>query len=175
MRRGLILVGMPGSGKTYWAQRLGEYLRWPCLDLDAYVEEQAGQSISDIFGKEGERGFRIRESQALADILDRYRSAPFVLATGGGILLNPDHINWLRQTGWLVYLKARIPTLLSRLLEDGIHTRPLLNQGENLEPYLCSILDQRSLGYEEADFILDADQLSLGKFDRILSLCIGKQ
>ena len=77
----VVLVGMPGSGKTTIAMALAEKLGRPVLDVDAAVVETAGCSIPTVFEREGEGGFRRRETAAIADLGKR---SGVVIATGGG-------------------------------------------------------------------------------------------
>ena len=75
------LIGLPGSGKTTLGRRLAAELGWPFVDLDEAIEQEAGRLIADIFGMEGEAGFREREAATLRRV---GLQTPLVLATGGG-------------------------------------------------------------------------------------------
>jgi len=78
---GIYLIGFSGSGKSTVAHLLGEQLHWPVYDLDQIIVERSGMAIPIIFEREGEAGFRDRESEALRAIAN---AGPFVVATGGG-------------------------------------------------------------------------------------------
>ncbi|MDD3243582.1 MAG: shikimate kinase [Eubacteriales bacterium] len=104
----LVLIGMPGSGKSALGQRCAALLQHPFFDADALVAEQAGCSIPEIFSQEGEAGFRQRESAVLA-ALSRHTGS--VIATGGGAVLRADNVAALRQNGFLVHLERAIGLL----------------------------------------------------------------
>lgn len=167
-------MGMPGAGKSHWARKLGSYLGWPSLDLDGYLVEKSGRSIEEIFDRESEQGFRKRETRALISLLAEYGHSPFVLALGGGTYGQKENRLLLREFGWTIYLRTRPEVLLARLSAEGETPRPLLAGEPGLDARIRLLLRQRSADYEQADYIFEADQLSLGKFEPILNLCIGK-
>ncbi len=115
----VILIGMPGCGKTAVGEALAKALDRPFLDADAQIEKAAGCSIPDIFAAEGEAGFRQRETAALAE-LGKLSGA--VLATGGGCVTRPENYPLLHQNGSIVWLTRD----LAKLPSDG---RPLSQQG----------------------------------------------
>lgn len=114
----LVLVGLPGSGKTSLGRRLAATLGWPFVDTDDRIEAEAGASIPELF-RAGEDGFRRTESAVLARVLE---GPDAVVATGGGIVLDPENRARLldQRTLWL---DAPDPVLLARC-RDG--DRPLL-------------------------------------------------
>jgi shikimate kinase len=116
----VLLIGPPGAGKTRLAPALGAALDLPCQDLDAEVVGSAGMSIEEVFRREGEAGFRARERAALGRIL----LLPGVLATGAGVVCDPDNRVALRAAGTVVHLAATPSTCLARL--GTTPTRPLL-------------------------------------------------
>ena len=115
----IILIGMPGCGKSTVGKLLAEATGKQFEDADAYIEKSAGMSIPEIFQKEGESGFRIRETQALRELGQR---SGLVIATGGGCVTRPENYPLLHQNGRICYLKRDI----SALPTDG---RPLSKAG----------------------------------------------
>ena len=120
--RHLVLVGLMGAGKTTVGARCAELLGRPFVDTDDVVEAAAGHSVAEIFAAEGERGFRRRERQAVADVCAS--PAPLVIACGGGAVLDPANRACLRASGFVVWLHAE-PAVLAARVGPG-EGRPLL-------------------------------------------------
>ena len=120
---------MMGSGKSAVGAELAK--RWSCSfhDLDEQIEDAAGQSITEIFRKSGEAGFRELERQAVQDIRADFSaldpSTSFVIATGGGSLLDIRNRVDLESIGVLIHLSAAPDALAQRVANQGSH-RPLL-------------------------------------------------
>jgi 3-dehydroquinate synthase len=134
----IALIGPSGVGKSTVGQQLAYELGWPFFDLDALIEDRAGQSVSAIFASEGEAGFRERESAALSEALDQ---GPAVLACGGGAVVRLFNRNLLRERAWCVYLSSTAPTLISRIRADQANLRPLL--ADALEERVVVMLGER--------------------------------
>ena len=113
--RNLMLIGMPGSGKSTVGAALAESLGRKLVDVDERIVELAGCSIPEIFEKEGEEGFRRIEHQALCQVS---KESGLVIATGGGVVTRPENMDPMRQNSLIVWL-LRDTALLPR---DG---RPL--------------------------------------------------
>lgn len=118
----LILVGPMGAGKSELGRRLARHYDLPFIDIDREIEAGAGCSISDLFAREGEAGFRRRESAMLAQCLHRPDAA--VIATGGGAVLAAGNRALLRAQGCVVHLHLDVAGQLRRLADD--QSRPLL-------------------------------------------------
>lgn len=114
----IVLIGMPGCGKTTVGRHLARALSRPFYDADERVVQNAGMSIPDIFAAEGEAGFRRRETEVLAE-LGKLSGA--VIATGGGCVTVAENYPHLRQNGVIVWIQRP----LSQLPTDG---RPLSRQ-----------------------------------------------
>ena len=140
----IFLVGMMGAGKTTIGRALAQKLRRPFVDTDRILVERTGVPIATIFEIEGEAGFRRRESAVLAEIA---REPGRVVATGGGIVLDPANRETMREHGTVLYLRARIDSLWERLRHDT--TRPLLATPQPREK-LAQLLEQRDPLYREA-------------------------
>ena len=113
--RNLMLIGMPGSGKSTVGAALAESLGRKLVDVDERIVELAGCSIPEIFEKEGEEGFRRIEHQAVCQVS---KESGLVIATGGGVVTRPENMDPMRQNSLIVWL-LRDTALLPR---DG---RPL--------------------------------------------------
>ncbi len=118
----LVLIGMPGCGKTTVGRALAKLLDRPFVDADEELVNIAGTSIPDIFQAEGEAGFRRRESALLGEL---GKGSGLVIATGGGCVTREENYQSLHQNGVVVFLK--------RPLEDLDREGRPLSQGADLE------------------------------------------
>lgn len=159
MPQHLILIGFMAAGKTTLGQQAAKALQWPFLDLDQWIEQQARRSITEIFAAEGELAFRAREKEAILHLDDLTK--PHVVATGGGLPCQGDHMQQLLQRGKVVYLKPAREVLLSRLLAMREH-RPMLSQvsAEDLPAHIDELLSQREDFYGQAHVTLSDENLT---------------
>lgn len=151
----LILIGMPGSGKSSAAALLAARLSFKVADTDELIEKSYGK-ISDIFSKYGEARFRLTESRVIKSLAG---SKNTVIATGGGSVLNPANVKIFKSLGKTVYLKAEASTLLKRL--EGDVSRPLLAGGK--EKLLAMYSERRSIYEAAADISVETDGLTLNE------------
>ncbi len=107
----IVLIGMPGTGKSLIGKFLAELTGKTLQDTDAKIKEEAKMTIPEIFEKEGETGFRDRES-AICKKLGKERN--LIIATGGGAILRPENVDALRQNGTLVHITRSIDKLPTR-------------------------------------------------------------
>lgn len=107
----IVLIGMPGTGKSLIGKLLAELTGKTLQDTDSKIEEEAKMTIPEIFEKEGEAGFRDRES-AICKKLGKERN--LIIATGGGAILRPENVDALRQNGTLVHITRSIDKLPTR-------------------------------------------------------------
>ena len=170
MSKVLFLVGMPGTGKTEWGRRIARAYSLPAVELDAFIENREGGTITDIFRNNGEETFRLIESHALRQIL-RDTPPPFVLSSGGGTLIDQSNLFLMQQRGIVVYLKAEISTHVHNL-KSGLEQRPLLSNTADPEARLTSIYNSRKDVYEQAHHIFAVETLSLTDFEPIIRKCI---
>lgn len=151
--RNLYLVGMMGAGKTTVGRVLARRLKLRFFDSDHEIEARCGVKIPLIFEIEGERGFRARESQVIADLAEM---EGIVLATGGGAVLAEDNRARLAARGVVVYLRARPEDLYARIRQD--RNRPLLATADPLAK-LHDLYTQRDPLYRAiADLTLDTGE-----------------
>jgi shikimate kinase/3-dehydroquinate synthase len=148
--RSLVLVGMPGAGKSSVGKRLAGKLNLPFVDADEEIEAGARMTIPEIFGKFGEPYFRDGERRVIARLLE---SGPCVLATGGGAYMNASTRERIARSGVSVWIKPDIEVLLRRVRKRS--NRPLL-QTADPEATLRKLLDERNPVYALADIKVEA-------------------
>lgn len=157
----IFLIGYMGSGKSILAKVLAERLNLELIDIDAYIESQIGQSVSDIFAIKGEKYFRNLESKILSglNVQDNV-----VIATGGGLPCFNDNINVINKQGVSFYICNKVETLSNRLFLEK-STRPLISTCENiseLSVFVKKHLEEREQYYFQAKYIINGDQ-SIGE------------
>ena len=151
----VILVGLPGSGKSTVGTSLAASTSRGFLDFDAEIERREGRSIAQIFAENGEHYFRQKE-RALTEELRA--TGNMVLAPGGGWITDPETVALLRPPARIIYLKVRPQTAIARLGPERA-TRPLLQRPDPLGE-MKRLLDQRAPLYEGADSTIETDTLA---------------
>lgn len=149
-RRCIVLVGMPGAGKSSVGRRLGKRLNLPFLDADEEIVRAAGMSIPEIFAQRGEAEFREGEKRVLSRLL---QNGPTVVATGGGAYMNAETRANISRHGIAVWLHADHATLLRRVKKRT--DRPLLAQGDAGER-LAALQAEREPVYALADVTVES-------------------
>jgi shikimate kinase len=150
--RSVVLVGMPGCGKSAVGRRLAPRLGVPFVDADEEIERAAGKPITDIFKDHGEPYFRDGERKVIARLL---RSGPLVLATGGGAFMVAETQENIRQGGISIWLKAELSLLLRRVLKRN--NRPLLEKDP--EGVMRQLMETRYPVYANADITVESHDL----------------
>lgn len=166
----IFLIGMPAAGKSWWGKRIAETYNIPCVDLDEYIEHGEKATIPQLFEKYGETAFRDTETAALKKIIAG-NTANVVVACGGGTAVFNDNMLLMKQAGCTIYLKATLETLASRI-HMGEDVRPLINRSPFLLGSLQQMLNARENFYEQADHILQVENLSITNFAQIIASCI---
>lgn len=152
----LVLVGLPGSGKSTVGRQLARRLNIPFSDSDHVIEARIGCSIREFFEREGEPAFRDIEESVIHALTDQ---AGGVLATGGGAVLRPANRLRLKASGQVVYLRSNPEEIFRRLRHDV--NRPLLQVGDPLGR-LRSLFEERDPLYREtAHFVIETGRPSV--------------
>jgi shikimate kinase len=166
----LILVGLPGSGKTTIGRGVAEALGRPFLDFDAEIERREHTPIAQIFGERGETHFRTLERGLTEELKG---SGGYVLAPGGGWIANPGCLEALRPPAVLVYLEVEPARALKRMAAE-VAARPLLRRPDPLGE-LERLLAARKDLYLLADHTVRVDFLREKEVvTRIVALAGGK-
>jgi len=152
----LILVGLPGSGKTSVGRGVARRTGRDFLDFDEEIERRSGLSIAQLFERHGEAHFRELELALTAELADR---EGMILAPGGGWIMVPGALELLRPPARVVYLRTT-PAVAYRRMGAGHRSRPLLSAPDPLHE-LSSLLVAREQSYLSADFVLDVELIGL--------------
>lgn len=150
--RNIFLIGPMGAGKSAVGRYLARTLHLSFVDSDDEIESRTGVDIPFIFEKEGEEGFRKRETAVIDDLS---KMDGVVLATGGGAIVNPDSRSRLAGRGFVVYLYTTVDQQVARTRKG--RERPLL---ESSDPRITlqELLDTRDPMYREiADIVVETD------------------
>ncbi|MGJ5641225.1 shikimate kinase [Formosa sp. S-31] len=153
----IILLGYMGSGKSTLGRKLAESLNIPFIDLDDYIEEKEGLSISELFAQKGEIYFRKKEHEHLKAILEN--QSDVVLALGGGTPCYANNMELIKTYPKTksVYFKASIGELVKRLKHERAK-RPILSRFESeddLTEFIGKHLFERVPFYSQADVTLE--------------------
>lgn len=152
----IILIGLMGSGKSTVGRFVARLLDFRFADTDHMIVNRAGCSIPEIFAREGEAGFRKRESAVLRELLG---SRHHVIATGGGIITQPVNLPVLRHLGFITWLEAGTDLLVRRTSSNN--DRPLLRGEESPRVKLERLIQERGPIYKSlADLRIQTDDLT---------------
>lgn len=150
----IVLIGVPGAGKSTIGELIAAHLGLPFVDSDHVIEERAGKPISDIFTTDGEPAFRLLEAQTIADALQGPDS---VVSLGGGALGN-ESTRELVKAHTVLWLQTGLAQAVDRV---GLNrNRPLLLG--NVRGQLASLMTAREPIYREAaNLVVDTSELTI--------------
>jgi shikimate kinase len=151
------LIGMMGAGKSTVGRQLATRLGIDHHDTDEEISARTGCSVAQLWGARGERAFRDLEAATIGRLAG---TAPSVISTGGGVVLDPANVARMRESGMVVWLIASPATLAARV--GNGRSRPLLTAADSAER-LGEILEQRgSLYAEAAEAVISTDGVPVG-------------
>jgi len=155
----IFLLGMMGSGKSYWCSQLAKKLKCGGYDLDYLIEMNEEKTISELFAEDGEDYFRKTEAKILRWFGEK---KSFVLATGGGTPCFMDNIKWMNEHGITIFLDEPVDILAARLEKEKSH-RPLISQlsEKELNKFLENKIEERKIFYAQAKVHLASTEISL--------------
>lgn len=154
-RRHVVLVGLPGSGKTTAGRLAAAELGAPFDDLDAAIVRLTGSSVAAIFAGEGEAAFRAHERRAMAEVA---ALPPRVVAPGGGWVAQPGNLEALGERGIIIRLEVTPATAAHRLATGPGEVRPLL-AGRDPVAVLRELAAARAPFYRRARAAVDTEHL----------------
>lgn len=171
--RHLVLLGLPGAGKSTVGPLVARALLRPFVDLDAAIEAEAGRSIPSIFAEEGEAGFRARE-RVLTDRLLAPAAAAIVLAPGGGWIETAANRRHLGASAIAVYLRVSVPVAIARMGASAAD-RPLL-AGADPAAKLAELLARREHLYLQSRHTVSVESMSPNEVaSYIVALATGER
>jgi shikimate kinase len=149
----LYLIGFMGVGKTTIGKQIAALNKVVFIDTDSQIEKETSKSIKEIFETDGEIAFRKLETDTI-----RLINRKAIIACGGGLPAHNNNIEYLKQKGTVIYLKASTETLIKRL-EKNKNKRPLISNlttDKRLE-FISKILKEREKTYKQADYTIETD------------------
>ncbi len=159
----IFLIGYMGCGKTTLGKALASEMKKEFIDLDTYIERRFHASVKQIFAQRGEDGFRDVEHRMLCEIADFEN---VVVACGGGTPCYFDNMDYMKETGVTIYLKASPATIINHYKMSRT-VRPLLQNKspEELKDFITTQLEDRAPFYEKARYTINVDVLD--DFDKV--------
>jgi len=163
----IFLVGLMGSGKSYWTKQLAKKYKTGGYDLDYLIEVKEEKTIAEIFTEDGEDYFRKTESTVLK-WFDQKKT--YVLATGGGAPCFFDNMAWMNKQGITIWLDEPLPVIAARLAPEKAH-RPLIAKLSDSE--LLAFLEkqraERFPFYSAAQIHLQDETITSDSFKKALA------
>jgi shikimate kinase len=151
-KRHVVLIGLPGSGKTTVGRIVAEQLQATFVDVDTVLIRREGKPIAMIFAEQGEVAFRELERKAMETALTQ---EPAIVSPGGGWAAQPDALQGAKAQALVVYLRTRPDTATERAAPEG--TRPLL-LGQDAFARMRALLREREAAYLTAHEVVDTDR-----------------
>lgn len=162
----IVLSGFMGSGKTTVGRRLAAALDMQFVDMDLYIEKKTGMTVKEIFAEYGELHFRALETETVKELA---QSNHFVIATGGGTLMQPQNVEGFHQGGGTIYyLDVPLAALQERLKNDK--RRPLLQTPDRCAVIERLLNERRPKYLASADVVVDAGAPTVVVVERICAL-----
>lgn len=142
-------------GKSAVGRNLAKKLKRRFVDLDRVIEKNEGKKVREIFSENGELYFRQAEKQALADVLEQRDQ---IIATGGGVIMDQDNLDLLKEKTLLVCLTASTEVILKRV---GNGTKRPLLKGNNRQERIEQLLGERQKKYSQAHLSVDTSDATI--------------
>ncbi|HRH60897.1 MAG TPA: shikimate kinase [Chitinophagaceae bacterium] len=166
MQKKIFLVGMMGSGKTYWADKLAQQYNMQSFHLDDVIEAEERKSISHIFQHQGEHYFRELER----DCLRKFEGEDnCIVSTGGGTPCFHSNMQWMNDNGITIWIDESVDVLAWRLQKEKEH-RPLISNLDDaaLKNFLEEKLEERKTFYSLAKHRLHGTTITEENFKAII-------
>lgn len=147
--KNIVIIGFMATGKSTVGRRLAHRLGRAFIDTDKEIEAVTGKTVAQIFARDGAVRFRSEEALLVKKLSAR---EDLVIATGGGIVLDPENVQLLKESGILIALTASPDVIYQRA--RGKKTRPLLTKGD-LREKINALLKEREDIYKVADLTVN--------------------
>lgn len=165
IKKNIVLIGMPGAGKTTIAKELSKRLNVEFCDTDQYIEKREGKTIAEIFEK-GENHFRDIEALRVREVASNF---PIIIATGGGVVKREENIKALKENGVIFFLNRPVESIVSDI---NIKDRPLLKDGAEK---VYKLYDERYKLYKKfCDYEIENNEIE-ETIDKIISILIKEK
>jgi len=153
----IFLIGLMGSGKSYWAKKMAKWIKSAGYDLDDLIVMNEEKTIAEIFAEDGEDYFRKTESKLLKWFKEKKK---YVLATGGGAPCFNDNMQWMKKEGVVIWLDESVEILVQRLIKEKAH-RPLIAHLDEagIATFLQQQLVNRFSFYQDAHYRVGSDEI----------------
>lgn len=150
----IYLVGFTGAGKSTFGKKIAHWLSWKFIDLDFWIEQNEGLSISEIFEIKGEAYFRKLEHLAL---LETSKMQETVVACGGGTPIFFNQMDWINEHGLSIYINTSKDNIIGRLRKNQ-STRPMLKRmhGKQIADWVHKNHEVRSPIYQQSKISFDS-------------------
>ena len=148
MKNKIVLIGMPGCGKTTIGKILSTQLNLKFYDMDEYIQETSGKTIAELFEK-GEDNFRDLETQACRDLIKKNN---VIISTGGGVVKRKENVDILKEDSTIIFLDRPVENIIG---DVDVSKRPLLKDGK--EKVLVLYKERYELYKKAADKIIVND------------------
>jgi len=165
----LILVGLPGAGKSTVGSALARELGRSFLDFDAEIARREGMTIAEFFATKGEPAFRQLEHGLTEELREL---GGMVLAPGGGWVSRAETVALIRPPARMIYLRVRPRTAITRM-GRSVAGRPLLSR-PNPVGELERLLRERHQAYESADHVVDVERVGIAEVVRRIVAAVGR-
>ncbi len=146
VKKNIVITGFMGTGKSTIGRNIAQKLDWPFVDLDSLLEERQGHTIRSIFETEGEAHFRQLETELCYETA---QWSGYVIATGGGTLVNPKNFDAFGEQSLLICLECDLDDLWLRL--RNARNRPMLDS-QNPKARIAALLKQRQPAYDRIKY-----------------------
>ncbi|MEY4052639.1 MAG: shikimate kinase [Chitinophagia bacterium] len=163
----IFLIGMMGSGKSYWAQKMAKWNKCVGYDLDQLIEMNEEKSIAEIFNEDGEDYFRKTEAKILRWFKEKKK---FIIATGGGTPCFHENIQWMKKEGIVIWLDESVEVLVKRLSPEK-KQRPLIAKltDSEIARFIEDKLVERHAFYVQANYRLTSDQINEAGLKKLMA------
>lgn len=157
----IMLIGFMGAGKTTVSKKLSMDLKLPEIDMDSYIVEHEGRTITQIFDEEGEDGFRKIETECIKEI---QKKKGRIVSCGGGAVLKDENVKIMKESGIIVLLTATPETIYNRVKNNN--DRPILNGNMNVE-FIEQLMNKRKDRYlQVADVVIATDDKAVSDISK---------
>ena len=154
--KNIFLIGFKRNRKSTVARHLQKRLKMNLAEMDERIEKEQGMTIPEIFEKYGESRFWDLESELILTI---GKEGNTIVSCGGGVVVRPENIEYMKKNGRVFYLKTSPETVYNRVKDST--NRPILNGNMNVE-YIAGLMEKRRALYEgAADITITTDGKSV--------------